>query len=176
METSSDLKQQFIGNFPVLILAGGAVFLAWRILKGAGQTADQVAQALQLKKADAQVKAEKQAQEAIDQYASEALAKQKQSQPNGYWAMLAERIYRDTRFAAGDNHADALYCMTLCANNADFALLYKYYGKRQETWFGFIPDGGPKDLAQTISSNLSSKQKKALNDNYAKKGISIRFL
>lgn len=160
----------------MLLLAGGAVFLAFRILKGAGQTADGIAQALQLKTSDAQVKSERQSQEAIDRYVAEAPKKQQQSQPDGFWAQLAERIYRDTRYATGDNHEDARYCMTWCSNNADFALLYKYYGKRQETWFGLIPDGGPKDLTQAISSNLNSQQKRSINENYAKKGISIRFL
>lgn len=176
-ESSSKVKEQLISTLPMLLLAGGAVFLVSRILKGAGKTADQIAQALQLKKSDEQVKSEKQSQAAIDRYVTEVTKVQKPTRPDGFWAQLAERIYRDTRYSSvADNHDDAKFCMTYCYNDADFALLYKYYGKRQETWFGIIPDGDPKDLTQAISSNLNSKQKQFINADYTKKKISIRFI
>ncbi|MBN9482183.1 MAG: hypothetical protein BGO70_16545 [Bacteroidetes bacterium 43-93] len=171
------LQEQLMSNLPMLLLAGGAIYLASKILKGAGQTADSIAQALQLKKSDEQLKSERQSQQAIERYTDDVLKKQKPTRPDGFWAQLAERIYRDTRYSSsGDNHEDARYCMTYVFNDADFALLYKYYGKRQETWFGVIPDGDPKDLTMAISSNLNAKQKKSINDNYAKKGVSIRFV
>lgn len=176
-ENSNRLQEQLISNLPMLLLAGGAIYFVGKILKGAGQTADGIAQALQLKKSDEQVKSEQQSQAAIDRYVSETQQKQKPTRPDGFWAQLAERIYRDTRYsAAGDNHEDARFCMTYVYNDADFALLYKYYGKRQETWMGIIADGDPKDLTMAISSNLNSKQKKSINDNYAKKGVAIRFV
>ena len=176
-ENSNKFQEQLMNNLPMLLLAGGAIFLVSKVLKGAGQTADSIAQALQLKKSDDQVKSEQQSQAAIDRYVADVQKKQQPTQPDGYWAQLAERIYRDTRYSAtGDNHEDARYCMTLVRNDADFALLYKYYGKRQETWFGVIPDGDPKDLTMAISSNLNSAQKKSINTNYAQKGIAIRFV
>lgn len=176
-ENGNKLQEQLISTLPMLLLAGGAIFLVSKILKGAGQTADSIAQALQLKKSDEQVRSEQQSQAAIEKYVSEVQLKQKPTRPDGFWAQLAERIYRDTRYSsAGDNHEDARFCMTYCYNDADFALLYKYYGKRQETWFGVMPDGDPKDLTMAISSNLNAAQKKSINTNYAQKGISIRFI
>ncbi|PZF71562.1 hypothetical protein [Taibaiella soli] len=176
-ENSNKLQEQLISTLPMLLLAGGAIFLVSKVLKGAGQTADGIAQALQLKKSDEQVRSEQQSQAAIEKYVTEVQQKQKPTRPDGFWAQLAERIYRDTRYSsAGDNHEDARFCMTYCFNDADFALLYKYYGKRQETWFGLMPDGDPKDLTMAISSNLNAAQKKSINTNYAQKGISIRFI
>lgn len=176
-ENSNKIQEQLITTLPMLLLAGGAIFLVSRILKSAGNTADDIAQALQLKKSDEQVKSEQQSQAAIDRYVKEVQQKQQPTRPDGFWAQLAERIYRDTRYsAAGDNHEDARYCMTYVQNDADFALLYKYYGKRQETWFGVIPDGDPKDLTMAISGNLNKAQKQSINANYAKKGIAIRFI
>ncbi|MBS1773917.1 MAG: hypothetical protein JST82_13750 [Bacteroidetes bacterium] len=176
-DNHSEIQQQLISNLPMILLAGGAIYLTSKVINGAGQTADEIAQALQLKKSDVQVKSEKQAQEAIDRYVNEVQQKQKPTRPDGFWAQLAERIYRDTQYSAvGDAHEDARFCMTYVGNDADFALLYKYYGKRQETWFGVFPDGGPKDLTQAISSNLNKAQKRSINDNYARKGIAIRFV
>lgn len=176
-DNSNRLQEQLINNLPMLLLAGGAIVIVSKLLKSAGQTADNVAQALQLKKSDIQVQSEKQSQAAIERYVDDVSKKQKPTRPDGFWAQLAERIYRDTRYSAsGDNHEDARFCMTYCYNDADFALLYKYYGRRQETWFGVLPDGDPKDLTQAISSNLNKKQKQSINENYAKKGISIRFI
>jgi hypothetical protein len=176
-ENGSKLQEQLINNLPMLLLAGGAIFMVSKMLKSAGQTANDIAAALQLKKSDVQIKSEQQSQAAIEKYVAEVSLKMKPTRPDGFWAQLAERIYSDTRYSApGDNHEDARFCMTYCYNDADFALLYKYYGRRQETWFGVIPDGDPKDLTQAISTNLNSAQKQMINSNYAKKGISIRFI
>ncbi|GAA4457034.1 hypothetical protein [Rurimicrobium arvi] len=176
-ESSNKLKEQFVNTLPMLLLAGGAIYLVSKVLKGAGETADSIAQALQLKKSDEQVKSEQRSSAAIEQYVNDVQKVQKSTRPDGFWAQIAERIYRDTRYSAtGDNHEDARYCMSYVQNDADFALLYKYYGKRQETWFGVIPDGDPKDLTQAISSNLNNAQKKIINADYARKGVSIRFI
>lgn len=175
-EKTSKLQDQIINNLPMILLAGGAVYFAGRILKSAGQTADDIAQALQIKKSETQVQSEKQAQAAIEKYTTEVLKKMKPTRPDGFWAQLAERIYQNTRFSAiGDNHEDVRFSLTYCYNDADFALLYKYFGKRQETWFGLIPDGGLKDLTQTIQSNLSKQQRAFVNNNYAQKKMSIRI-
>lgn len=175
-EKSSKIQEQIINNLPMILLAGGAVYFAGRILKSAGKTADDIAQALQLKKSEAQVQSEKQSQAAIEKYTSEILKKMKPTRPDGFWAQLAERIYRNTRYSAlGDNHEDVRFCLTYCYNDADYALLYKYFGKRQETWFGLIPEGDLKDLTQTIQSNLNARQRNLVNTNYAQKKMSIRF-
>ena len=83
----SKIQEQLINNLPMILLAGGAIYFAGRILKQAGQTADGITQALQLKKADAQVKSEQQAQAAIDKYTTEVLKKVKPTRPDGFWAV-----------------------------------------------------------------------------------------
>jgi hypothetical protein len=175
-EESPKLQEQIIKNLPMILLAGGAVYFVNKILNKAGKTVDDIAQGLQLKKADEQVKSEQQSKEAIDRYTTEIQKKQKPTRPDGFWAQMAERIYRDTRYSAtGDDHKDVQLCLSYCANDADYALLYKYYGRRQETWFGLIPDGDLKDLNQTVQSNLNQSQKKFINNIFAQKKISMRF-
>ena len=175
-ESNNKMRDSLINNLPLILLATGAVYFVGKILKTAGQTANEMAQALQLKKADEQLQAEKLAKNAIDNYPNEILKKIKPTRPEGFWAQLAERIYEDIRYSAvGDNHEDARFALTYCYNDADFALLYKFYGKRQETWMGIIPSGELKDLIQAINANLNHKQKLFINNNYAQKKMSIRF-
>lgn len=160
----------------MILLAGGAIYLVSKFAKSAAETADEIAKALQLKKSDVQIQSEKQAQDAIKKYIEQAVITQKPSKPDGVWSMLAERIYKATQYSRiSDNTREAQACMVSCMNNADFALLYKYYGKRQETWVGFIPDGEPKDLIQCITSNLSSLERQQINEVYARRKIGIRF-
>ena len=108
----SEIQGQLISNLSLILPAGGTLYFAPKILNGAGQTADEIAQALQLKKSDEQVKREKQSPEAIERYVNEMPKKQKPTRPDGFLAQLAERIYRETQFSAvGDAHDDARYCM-----------------------------------------------------------------
>lgn len=93
----------------------------------------------------------------------------------GEWAIIADQIYQDLRYSAlDDDKADAAYQVTRVKNNADFKLLYKAFGSRQEYSF-FIPVGSKKDLQQFITSNLSDSQIQIINNNYRKKNITYQF-
>jgi len=39
-DKSSKIQEQLLNNLPMILLAGGAIYFAGRILKQAGQTAD----------------------------------------------------------------------------------------------------------------------------------------
>jgi hypothetical protein len=93
----------------------------------------------------------------------------------GEWVIIADQIYQDLKFSRiSDNRADAGYQVSRVKNNADFKLLYKAFGSRQEYTFG-IPTGGKKDLAQFIVDNLERNQIEIINRNYKVKGIKFQY-
>lgn len=93
----------------------------------------------------------------------------------GEWSIIADQIYEDLRYSAlDDDKADAAYQVSRVKNNADFKLLYKAFGSRQEYSF-FIPVGSEKDLQQFITSNLSDSQIQIINNNYRRKNITYQF-
>lgn len=93
----------------------------------------------------------------------------------GEWAIIADQIYENLRYTAlSDNKADAGYQVSRVKNSADFALLYKAFGKRREYAFG-IPAGSEKDLAQFIRTNLSNSAIQIINNNYRLKGIKFQY-
>lgn len=93
----------------------------------------------------------------------------------GEWAIIADQIYEDLRYTAlDDDKADAGYQVSRVKNNADFKLLFKAFGKRQEYVF-FVPSGSEKDLQQFIRSNLSDSAIQIINSNYRKKNITFQF-
>ena len=93
----------------------------------------------------------------------------------GEWAIIADQIWEDLRYSAlDDDKADAAYQVSRVKNSADFALLYKIFGKRREYFFG-VPSGSEKDLQQFIRSNLSESDIQIINNNYRRKGINYQF-
>jgi hypothetical protein len=93
----------------------------------------------------------------------------------GEWVIIADQIYQDLKFSRiSDNRDDAGYQVSRVKNNADFKLLYKAFGNRQEYAFG-IPAGGKKDLAQFIVDNLERDKINIINRNYQAKGIKFQF-
>ena len=75
---------------------------------------------------------------------------EKPTKSPGEWAIIADQIYEDLRYTAlDDDKADAGYQAARVKNNADFKLLFKAFGKRQEYVF-FLPSGSEKDLQQFI--------------------------
>jgi len=93
----------------------------------------------------------------------------------GEWVIIADQIYQDLKFSRiSDNRADAGYQVARVKNNADFKLLYKAFGTRQEYAFG-IPTGGKKDLSAFIVDNLERDQINIINKNYRLKGIKFQF-
>lgn len=113
--------------------------------------------------------------ENVDTYISNTLRVQSPTKSVGEWTLIADQIYQDLKFSSiSDNKADAGYQVTRVKNEADFATLYKAFGKRQEYYFG-VPYGGLRDLIAFIKSNLDSDAIATINNNYASKKIKFRF-
>lgn len=113
--------------------------------------------------------------ENVDAYISNTLRVQSPTKSVGEWTLIADQIYQDLKFSSiSDNKADAGYQVTRVKNDADFATLYKAFGKRQEYYFG-VPYGGLRDLISFIKSNLDSDAIATINNNYASKKIKFRF-
>lgn len=111
----------------------------------------------------------------VQDYINTAVAKQTPTKSKGEWQIIADQLYYDLKFAApSDDKADAGYQVTRVQNDADFALLYDTFGKRQEYYFG-VPAGGLQDLVQMVTSNLDRAALNKINDNYLRKGIKFRF-
>ena len=111
----------------------------------------------------------------VQEYINDAVTKQKPTKSKGEWQIVADQLYYDIKFASpSDDKADAGYQVTRVQNDADFALLYDTFGKRQEYYFG-IPAGGLQDLVQMVTSNLDRTALNKINDNYQRKGIKFRF-
>jgi hypothetical protein len=111
----------------------------------------------------------------VQDYINTAVAKQTPTKSKGEWQIIADQLYYDLKFAApSDDKADAGYQISRVQNDADFALLYDTFGKRQEYYFG-VPAGGLQDLVQMVTSNLDRAALNKINDNYLRKGIKFRF-
>lgn len=114
-------------------------------------------------------------EENITSFIQSATKNQKPTKSKGEWQIIANQIYQDLRYTAlDDNKNDAQYQVSRVKNDADVATLFETFGTRQEYAFG-LPVGSKKDLQQFITSNLSTTQILAINNNYSKKGIKYRF-
>jgi hypothetical protein len=124
-------------------------------------------------KAQDQVEAEN--AQNVTQWLETTAAGQAPTKTAGEWAIIADQIHRDLQYSAlDDNKDDATYQVARVKNDADFSLLYKSFGKRQEYFFG-LPMGGLQDLQQFIKGNLSPEKISQINGNYQRKGIKYRF-
>lgn len=128
---------------------------------------------------------EEAAAEAAAQAAADALKEKeaalkkkgvKLSKPVADWDIIADAIYQDLGRYSGidDNEADAGYQIARVQNDLDVMQLIKSYGKRDDLVFG-LPILGKKDLATTLKDNMSAEKIKAVNGNYARKGIKFRW-
>jgi hypothetical protein len=141
---------------------GGAILAYFFILKP-------VLQKLNIVKTKEEIDREKEKEKFLQS------STQKPTKAAGEWAIIADQIYEDLRYTAlDDDKSDATYQVTRVKNNADFQLLFKNFGKRQEYAF-FIPTGSEKDLQQFIRSNLSKGQIEIINQNYRTKNISFQY-
>ena len=111
----------------------------------------------------------------VENYVNDAISRQSVTKSLGEWQIIANNIYNDLKFSGvSDNKSDAGYQIARVQNDADFAALYKTFGKRKEYFFG-IPVGGDQDLVQFITGNLDRSDLNIINDNYSRKGIKFRF-
>lgn len=73
-----------------------------------------------------------------------------------------------------DDKPTAKRVLLYMQNILDLAKLVKAYGDRTTYLFG-IPDGPPKNLAQTIAGELSEEDLEAINNIYRLRGIQYSF-
>ena len=100
---------------------------------------------------------------------------EKPTKSNLEWQVIADKIYSDLRYSSiDDDKADAGYQVARVKNNIDFAILFKYFGKRREYHFG-MPDGALKNLPEMVTHNLSRTAIDKINKNYRSKGIKFQF-
>lgn len=158
-------------DYKPILYIGGAIIGYLYILKplletlGLKKTAEE--------KAQEQVEAEN--AQNVSEWLTTTATGQTPTKSAGEWAIIADQIHQDLKFSAlDDNKDDATYQVARVKNDADFSLLYKAFGKRQEYFFG-IPTGGLQDLQQFIKGNLSSNKIAEINGNYTRKGIKFRF-
>lgn len=94
----------------------------------------------------------------------------------GQYAVWADQIYEYLKYSKLDDKKDLAFELLFkyFHNDGDIALLTKYFGKRQEYTFG-LPIGGPKNLSEFVTTNLSKQQINRLNNAYLKSKMKFRF-
>ena len=103
-------------------------------------------------------------------------AKGKPTRPEGQFAIWADQIYEYLKYTKLDDKKDLAFELLFkyFHNDADIALLTKYFGQRQEYAFG-VPIGRPKNLSEFVTTNLSKEQINRLNNAFLKSKMKFRF-
>lgn len=147
---------------------GGTAIIGWKIYNAIVKTGTEKAQKNLLKNNEQELE-------------NAQKSGQKASYPQSQYAAFANQIYEGMKYGVGDSYSDVRDVLMKMKNNLDVNLLVKQYGVRQLYVFG-IPAGSPKDLFTAVRSELgnewgglSSSKMNAVNEDWAKKGISYRF-
>ena len=153
----------------LILYAGGATALYFLVIQPLLQKLGLQATKEEKKQAETVEKAKK-------EFVEKALEKNKPSRPLSYYVFLADQLYEFLKYSAIDDKKqkalELLY--QYIHNDADIALLYKYFGKRQEYAFG-VPIGKAKNLSEFVSTNLSKSMLDYLNGRYIKNKMIFRF-
>jgi hypothetical protein len=109
-------------------------------------------------------------------FITDAVKTKKPTRPEGQFAVWADQIYEYLKYTKLDDKKDLAFELLYkyFHNDADIALITKYFGKRQEYAFG-IPVGSPKNLSEFVSTNLSKDQINRLNNAYLRSKMKFRF-
>lgn len=123
-----------------------------------------------------QVKQEDVTNKGRETFINDSLKVQKPTKPEGQFAILADQLYEYLKYSAiSDEKSKAWELLYVNLNNdADAALLLKYFGKRQEYNLGF-PVGGLKNLSEFVTTNLNKQYIDNLNQRYLKSKMKFRF-
>ena len=155
-------------NSRLLLLAGGGLLVYFGIVKP-------ILVKIGVQKDPEVIAKEKSNNQLIKSWQADTAKKQKPTKSEAEWKIIADQIYEDLRYSwISDNDSDAAYQICRVQNDADVAMLFTKFAKRQEYWFG-INAGSPKALTAFVVSNLDKKKIAAINDNYRRKGIKFRF-
>lgn len=111
-----------------------------------------------------------------DKFIADTLKVIKPTKPESQFAILADQLYEYLKYSAiSDEKKKAWELLYINLNNdADAALMLKYFGKRQEYNLGF-PVGGLKNLSEFVTTNLSQSYIDNLNQRYTKSKMKFRF-
>lgn len=95
--------------------------------------------------------------------------------PPEQYVSYADSIYTALRFSfIDDDHAEAVRILKKMQSDLDVVRLILDFGVRQEYWFG-VPRGGAKSLPQWITTNLSDRKVREVNEDYASKNMQFQF-
>lgn len=140
-------------------------------------------QKLGIQKTSEELEQERVVKQGRTTFIEQALRKPKKTQtgggrptrPEGQYALFADQLYEYLkRSAVSDNKTAAFnLLMTYMQNDADIALLAKYFGTRPEYAFG-LPIG-KKSLSEFVVTNLPKDAIARINQAYAKSKMTFRF-
>jgi hypothetical protein len=152
-----------------ILYAGGAIAAYFLVIQP-------LLQKLGLQATPAEKKQAETIEKGKTQFIETALKKNKPTRPEGNFALLADQLYEFIKYSAiDDDKKKALELLyQYIHNDADIALLYKYFGQRQEYAFG-IPTGKKKNLSEFVATNLNKSSLDFLNAGYAKNKMIFRF-
>lgn len=120
------------------------------------------------------VKSKEQADKNLQQYLNDTTSRIQSTKSLGEWTLIANQIYSDLDQPIMNNNSDAVRLFKMAQNDADVALLIQGFGTRASHWFGFF-NGAAMTLPEFLSQQATSSNITAINNDYAKKGITYRF-
>lgn len=97
----------------------------------------------------------------------------KESFPDIAYMNFADRLYQAMRYS-GTDEKTIYNVFDQMKNDLDVLKLTQAYGVRQLYVFG-LPDGNPKNLAESLASELSAREISSLNAILRKNQIKISF-
>jgi len=111
----------------------------------------------------------------LDTEIANATKKQQPTKGNQYWKIIADSIWSELgTFSWFEDNGKVADMMIQVQNDADFLILVKEFGVREEQLAGVGFQGG-KNLITLLKSDLSNKWITKINTDYASKGISYRI-
>jgi len=152
----------------IIIYGGTGIALYFAVLRP-------LLQKLGIQKTSEEIEQAKTVKAGRVKFIEDALKKQRPTRPEGQFAVFADQLHEYLkRSAVSDNKTAAFnLLMVYIQNDADAALLAKYFGQRPEFAFG-LPTG-KKNLSEFVVSNLSKDAIARINAAYAKSKMSFRF-
>jgi len=152
----------------LIIYAGTGLALYFAVLRP-------LLQKLGIQKTSEEIEQAKTIKQGRTKFISDALKKQKSTRPEGQFAVFADQLYEYLKRSAISDDKTAAFnlLMVYIQNDADAALLSKYFGQRPEFAFG-LPVG-KKNLSEFVVSNLSKDAIARINQAYAKSKMTFRF-
>lgn len=147
-----------------ILLVGGYFFVLKPILEKVG-----------LQKSAEELATEAKNKSLVDSFVFNTQKVQQPTKSIEEWKIIADQIYADLRASfLSNNYSDAVYQICRVQNDADVALLIKYFAKRRQYILG-IPNGPLANLSGFVHAHLSDKALATIAWNYANKKIKFRF-